>query len=205
MRIGVYLRVSTQDQNTDLQIKEIQTYLKARNWSDYAIYEDKASGTHSNRPQLKQLLSDTRQRKLDVVICWKLDRFFRSLKDLVITLQELGELGVSFISLRDQVDLSTSSGRLMLHMLGAFAEFEASLIRERVKAGIAAAKAKGKRLGRPSRVDPALILRLRSTGKSLSEIGKEVGLTKSGVHKILSKLASTNSLKNIETIEEPNL
>ena len=92
-RVGIYLRVSTLEQSTELQFREIDAYLKARGLHISKIYEDKLSGTTSNRPMLKSLMADARERKLDIVICWKLDRFFRSLKDLVGTLQELTELG----------------------------------------------------------------------------------------------------------------
>src|SRR5258708_1137164 len=125
-RVAVYLRVSTQDQSTALQQQEIESYLIARGWTQTSYYEDKLTGTHGNRPQLKNLMSDVRQRQVDLVICWKLDRLFRSLKDLISTLQEFSELGVEFISLKDNIDLTTSAGRLMLHILGAFGEFEAS-------------------------------------------------------------------------------
>ena len=102
-RIGVYLRVSTKDQNTDLQRQDIVRYLEARSLSrNVVVYEDKATGTNGNRPELKRLLSDSKSRKLDIVIVWKLDRLFRSLKDLVTTLQDLSEVGVEFISLKDQ-------------------------------------------------------------------------------------------------------
>ena len=187
MKVGIYLRVSTQDQSTDLQRREIEQYVKARGWDDIAIYEDKATGTNGNRPSLKQLLSDARERKVDVLICWKLDRFFRSLKDLISTLQEFNELGVQFISLKDNIDMTTSAGRLMLHIIGAFGEFEASLIQERVRAGLRAAKANGTVLGRPPRIDPRQVIQLRNKGLSLSEIGKQIGATKGAVSKTLSK------------------
>ena len=119
-RIGIYLRVSTQDQATELQRNEIQKFLDARGWTTTFIYEDKATGTNGNRTAFKKLMADARQRKVDVVICWKLDRLFRSLKDLISTLQEFNELGIDFISLKDNIDLTTSAGRLMLRIIGAF-------------------------------------------------------------------------------------
>lgn len=148
-RVAIYIRVSTEEQKTDMQRDELLKFAFARNWKGQ-IYEDLGvSGTTANRPALKKLLSDVRSRKVDVVLCWKLDRLFRSLKHLVVTLQEFEELGVQFVSLKDNIDLTTSSGRLMMHMLGAFAEFEASLIKERIKSGLASAVSKGKILGRP--------------------------------------------------------
>jgi len=135
---------------------------------------------------LKALLSDARKRKLNVVICWKLDRFFRSLKDLVTTLQELSELGIEFISLRDNIDLSTSSGRLMMHMIGAFAEFEASLIRSRVKAGLEVARKNGKRLGRPKLRDDKKIISLRDKGYSIRAISKELCVSTGAVQRSIA-------------------
>ena len=118
-KVGIYLRVSTSDQSTELQRKEILSYLEARGMNNnITIYEDHGiSGTTANRPALKQMLSDAKSRKIDVIISWKLDRLFRSLQDLVKTLHELQEVGVGYISLKDQIDLSTASGRLMMHMI----------------------------------------------------------------------------------------
>ena len=190
-RIGVYLRVSTQDQSTELQLKEIKAYLAARGWDDVKIYEDKATGTNANRAMLKALLNDVRERKIDTVIVWKLDRFARSLKDLITMLQELNELGVEFISLKDQLDLSTSAGKLMVHIIGAFAQFEADIIKERVRAGIANAKSKGQKLGRPVQIDASKVIALRSEGWSLGKIAKQLGVSKAGVHKTLSENSIT--------------
>lgn len=186
-RIGIYLRVSTDTQSTDLQSQELHQYATSRGWTDLKVYEEKATGTNANRSELKRLLGDAKSRKLDIVLVWKLDRFARSLKDLLTMLQELKEVGVDFISLRDQLDLSTAAGRLMAQLIGAFAEFEASLVKERVKAGLRAAKAKGKRLGRPRAIDRYQVERLRSQGLSLAQIAKELGVTKSGVSKTLRK------------------
>jgi putative DNA-invertase from lambdoid prophage Rac len=189
-RIGIYLRVSTSGQSTDLQKKEILDYLGLRNLNNWTIYEDKLTGTNTQRPSLKQLLGDVRQRKIDLVICWKLDRLFRSLKDMVTTLQDFEDLGVALISLKDQIDMTTASGRLMTHLIAAFAEFEASLIRERVMAGLDNAKRKGIKLGRPKSISDTEALRLRKTGMSLNQIAKQLGVTKGGVSKSLSKMAA---------------
>jgi DNA invertase Pin-like site-specific DNA recombinase len=191
-RIAVYVRVSTSDQSTELQIRELSQFIHARGWDSFKVYEDKATGTNGNRPHLKQLLLDARQRKLDIVIIWKLDRLFRSLKDLITTLQEFTELGVDFISLKDNIDLTTSSGRLMMHMLGAFAEFEASLIKERVRAGLRNAKAKGKRLGRPQRRNDSQIIELRAQGKTVRQIAQSLNLSKSTVAFVVSRKPSQN-------------
>ena len=133
LHVAIYLRVSTQDQSTEIQRHELISFVGSRGWGEPKVYEDKESSTTIKRPALQQLLTDARARRVDVIVCWKLDRLFRSLGDLVAVLKELEELGVLFISMRDQIDMTTSAGRLMTHLLGAFAEFEASLIRERVR------------------------------------------------------------------------
>jgi DNA invertase Pin-like site-specific DNA recombinase len=186
-RVAIYLRVSTQDQSTDLQRSELMFYVKARGWDLIEIYEDKATGTNKNRPLLKELMHDASSRKFDIVLCWKLDRFARSLKDLITMLQELTELGVDFVSLKDQIDLTTASGRLMLHIIGAFGEFEASLIRERVRAGIANARSKGKILGRPKLRDDNHINTLRAQGQSLRRIAVTLGTSLGSVQRALTQ------------------
>ncbi len=120
------------------------------------------------------------------------------MKDLVNTLHELSEIGVEFISLKDQIDMTTSTGRLMTNIIGAFAQFECDLIRSRVNAGLANAKAKGVRLGRPRRIDLYEVKKLRRDGCSLSQIAKRLDVTKSAVSKILSKHGDPNRLKNID-------
>ncbi len=186
-RIAIYVRTSTIDQNTELQKRELQEYLKLRpDWLLVKIYEDHASGTNGQRLQLQELLKDCRHRKVDVVLCWKLDRFFRSLKMLLNTLQELDEIGVKFISLKDQIDFTTSAGRLMFHMIGAFGEFEAALIKERVNAGIANAKAKGKVFGRPKNRDDRKIIEFRATGMSISKIAKALNISTGSVQAALA-------------------
>jgi DNA invertase Pin-like site-specific DNA recombinase len=122
-------------------------------------------------------MADAQQRKFDAVLVWKIDRFGRSLKHLVNALADLGAWGVSFISLRDNLDLSTPSGRLMFAVIGAMAEFERSLIQERVRAGLRNARAKGHQLGRPHRiVDRDTILRLKGEGVSLRQIAEQLGV-----------------------------
>src|SRR5690348_1755705 len=140
MKVAIYARVSTKDkgQDTDLQVRELRAYAEQRGWNVVGEYVDKGiSGSKDSRPQLDRLMLDAKQRKLDVVLCWKLDRFGRSLKHLVNALAELESVGVSFASLRDGFDLTTASGRLMFGVVAAMCEFERDLIRERVKAGIA--------------------------------------------------------------------
>lgn len=187
-KIAAYIRVSTDQQTTELQRREILEYCERRGWNVYRIYEDFGlSGTNGNRPALKEMLKDAQTRRFDVVMCWKMDRLFRSLKDLVITLQNLADLQVEFVSLKENIDLTTSSGRLLMQIIGAMGEFEASLIKERVMAGLANARAKGKKLGRPRHINLEQVHELRNQGMSLGQISKIVGATRSAVSKALRK------------------
>jgi putative DNA-invertase from lambdoid prophage Rac len=142
-----------------------------------------------------ELMDDVRKRKVDIVLVWRLDRFGRSLKHLVVSLDELKTIGVGFVSFKESIDLTTPTGRLMLHLLGAFAEFEKEIIRERVKAGVAHAKAKGKRLGRCPLIDTRLlrtVADMRGRGLSIRQISAEIKVSKSLVHKSLQILAQKN-------------
>jgi DNA invertase Pin-like site-specific DNA recombinase len=150
-RCVFYVRVSTTNhhQDPEMQLGDLRPFAAARGWTLVEEYVDRITGSKESRPALTRLMSDARQRKFDVICVWKLDRFARSLKHLVEAIAEFESLGVQFVSLRDNLDLTTPSGRLMFHVIGAMAEFEKSLIQERVCAGLRNARAKGKRLGRP--------------------------------------------------------
>jgi DNA invertase Pin-like site-specific DNA recombinase len=176
-RFILYLRCSTEEQRSDLQKDDLVEYAKKRSWH-YEILEDKATGTTSSRPMLKKLMHMARSRQIDGLAVWRCDRLFRSLKEAVLTLSELTELGVEFYSHKDGIDLTTSQGRLLANLLMSFAEFESELIRSRVRAGLMAAKARGVRLGRPRTVTPEFvkkILELREKGHSVRVIEKMIG------------------------------
>jgi DNA invertase Pin-like site-specific DNA recombinase len=151
-RVALYARVSSANgqQDPEMQLSELRDVGSARGFQVVTEFVDRGvSGAKESRPQLNQLVIDARQRKFDCILVWKLDRFARSLKHLVNALAEFEVLGIAFVSLRDNLDLSTPSGRLMFQIIGAMAEFERSLIVERVKAGLRNAKSKGRQLGRP--------------------------------------------------------
>jgi len=149
-------------------------------------YVDRMTGSKDSRPALNRLMSDASQRRFDAVLVWKLDRFGRSLRHLVNAIAELEAIGVSFISFRDNLDLTTPSGRLMFQIIGAMAEFERALIQERVKAGLRNAKAKGKKLGRPrADVDSNQVEALRASGSSWREIAEKLGVGLGTVHRTL--------------------
>jgi DNA invertase Pin-like site-specific DNA recombinase len=178
-RVAIYARVSTlHGQNPEMQLSELREYAGHRGWTVVGEYVDQGvSGSKESRPELNRLTTDAHRRKFDAVLVWKIDRFGRSLKHLVNALEDLAAYGVAFVSLRDNLDLSTPSGRLMFQIIGAMAEFERSLIQERVRAGLRNARAKGKRLGRPrSDVDASRIASLRDSGATWRAISREMGV-----------------------------
>jgi DNA invertase Pin-like site-specific DNA recombinase len=196
-RVALYARVSTSNghQDPELQLRELREYATRRGWDVTEEYIDAdVSGSKDSRPALNRLMADVYQRRCDTVLVWKLDRFGRSLRHLVNALAEIEALGVAFISLRDNLDLSTPSGRLMFQIIGAMAEFERALIQERVKAGLRNARAKGKRLGRPRYfVSASRIAALRDSGASWRAVSRELGVGLATVHRA-SSVISLDSL-----------
>jgi DNA invertase Pin-like site-specific DNA recombinase len=190
-KVAIYARVSTANhgQDVSLQTREQHQFAEARGWQVFDDYIDQGvSGSKDSRPELNRLMADARRRKFDIVLVWKLDRFGRSLRHLVNALAEFESLNISFVSLSDNLDLSTASGRLMFQIIGAMAEFERALIQERVRAGIRNARAKGRRLGRPSKyVDPQAIEALRSQGVSWREIADKLQVGLGTVYRVAQR------------------
>ena len=187
-RAGLYARVSTQDQQTlPLQIRAMREYAAKRGWTVAVQIKEVGSGA-TQRELRRQLLDAARRREIDVVLVWRLDRWGRSLADLVVTLKELAELGVAFVSLAEALDLTTSTGRAMAGLLSVFAEFEHSILCERVRAGLAEARLNGKRLGRPktAALKSAEIRKLFRTGVSKAEIARQLKIGRTSVRRILS-------------------
>jgi putative DNA-invertase from lambdoid prophage Rac len=187
MRVGLYARVSTDDQQTlPMQLEAMRAYVTTRGWTLVAQVEEVGSGA-VERPQRAQLMKAARRRELDAILVWRLDRWGRSLADLVVTLQELMELGVGFISLTEALDLTTPTGRTLAGLLAVFAEFERELLRERVKAGIAHARQAGRNHGRPPTAanKAAQIQQLHAQGISMSQIAKRLGIGRTSVRRIL--------------------
>jgi DNA invertase Pin-like site-specific DNA recombinase len=186
-RVALYARVSTANgqQDPEMQLRELREYAEHRGLTIIGEYIDRMTGSKDSRPALNRLMTDAQRRKFDAVLVWKLDRFGRSLRHLVNALAELEALGLTFISLRDNLDLSTPSGRLMFQIIGAMAEFERALIQERVP-GVRNARAKGKRLGRPRViVDASRIASLRAQGRSWAQIVAETGASKGTAQRAL--------------------
>ena len=182
--IAIYARVSTDRQSTESQLNALREYAGKRAWAISKEYIDEGyTGSNTKRPAFTAMMADAKKRKFDVLLVYKLDRLSRSLKDLIMTLDDLKSIGIDFISYDNGLDTTTPTGRLIFNVVGAVAEFEKDIIRERVRAGLENAKRKGKRLGRPpvsSRlVDEAK--KLRSEGMSFRQIGKRLGIPESTV------------------------
>jgi putative DNA-invertase from lambdoid prophage Rac len=189
MKAALYSRVSTHDQQTlPLQQKAMREYAKKRGWNIALQIKEVGSGAKT-RPQREELLRAARRREVDVIIVWRLDRWGRSLADLVTTLKELADLSIGFVSLTEAIDLTTPSGRALAGMLAVFAEFERDILRERVKAGIAQAREKGKRHGRPPTATKQAVevKRLFKKGLSKSEIARRLKIGRTSVIRILDQ------------------
>lgn len=186
-RAGLYARVSTYDQQTlAMQNGAMREYAVRRGWTIALQVRDVNSGA-ARRDAREKLLEAARRREIDVVLVWRLDRWGRSVTDLLATLQELEHLGVGFVSLTEALDLTTPAGRAMAGLLAIFAEFEREVLRERTRVGLAHARANGKRLGRPATavVHAAKIRKLHRTGVSKSEIARRLQIGRTSVRRIL--------------------
>ncbi len=178
-RAAIYARVSTSNgQNPEMQLSELRSYCRRRDWEIVGEYVDAGiSGAQEHRPALDRLLSDCQRRAVDAVVVYRYDRFARSLRQLVNALEEFRALGIDFVSLHEGVDTSTPNGRLVFGIFASIAEFERELIRDRVRSGLAAAKARGKRLGRPRvAVDSLKVAALRASGQSYASIARDLGI-----------------------------
>jgi DNA invertase Pin-like site-specific DNA recombinase len=198
MKVGVYARVSTSDkeQDPETQLMHLRDFCNAQNWEIYKEYIDTASALDiAHRTAWRSLLDDAAKRKFKIVLVFKLDRAFRSVKHMHDTLSTWEALGISFKSLREQFDTSTALGRLLLNLLAALAEFELELIRERVKAGMERAARQGKKIGRPRVTDrrgfntryKTILERLRAGEISRRRAAKELGIGYATLKGLLDK------------------
>jgi DNA invertase Pin-like site-specific DNA recombinase len=195
-KAAIYSRVSSMDQHPEMQEEELVEYVKRRGWSLYKIYSDKGiSGTTERRPGLDALLEDCRRRRCDVVVVWKFDRFGRSLKQLVNALELFRHLGIAFVSCTEAIDTSLPHGEMLFQIIGAIAQWERSLIVERVKAGLQHARNQGRRLGRPPLrvLRPDEVTKLRKerarTKTPFRKLAKKYGLSVWTVHTLCAKRA----------------
>jgi len=193
---AIYARVSTTDkgQNTEVQLSALRPFCSIRNWEYTEYIDEGVSGAKESRPAFNRLMTDAQQRKIDVIVVWKLDRFSRSLRHLVNTLNDLQSLGIDFVSYSEHLDFTTPTGKLMVNIIAAFAQFERDLMSERIKAGMQHVKSKGKHVGRKpiAPVDIKKVIDDYEKAKesshpiSVRAIAKRTKMTKSTVHTILN-------------------
>ena len=184
MKTAIYARVSTDQQTTDNQVLKLEQVAERNGWEIQAIYADTISGAKSKRPELDKLMKSVMRKEVDMVMVWSVDRLGRSLQHLTALLSDIESKGINLYLHQQNIDTSTPSGKMLFQLLGVFAEFERSMIRERVMAGLDRARSQGKRLGRPP-IPPITvdkIKRLREEGLSLRKIAKQVGISTSKVH-----------------------
>jgi len=189
LRAGLYARVSTLDQQTlPMQMRAMRDYAANRGWTVAMQVKEVGSGA-VQREQRQQLIDAARRREIDVVLVWRLDRWGRSLLDLVATLQELTDLNIGFVSLSEALDLTTSTGRAMAGMLSVFAAFEHDILRDRVRAGLDHARQSGTRLGRPATaaIKAMEVRKLFRQGVSKSEISRRLDIGRTSVRRILAQ------------------
>ena len=193
MRVALYARVSTTDQRSETQVYALRQYAAARGLEIVGEHVDHGvSGARDRRPALDRLLADARRRHFDVLAVTKLDRLARSVRHLTTLAAELEALSIALVVLDQSIDTATPSGRLLFHVLGSIAEFERDLIRERTAAGVAAARRRGARFGRPKALPPEAIDRLRrliAAGQSQRYIAGLLGCSKGTVQREVARLA----------------
>jgi DNA invertase Pin-like site-specific DNA recombinase len=191
MRIALYCRCSTSDQTTDLQLEALRDYSQARRFKVVEEYVDEGiSGAKAKRPALDRLLHDAHRRRFDVLLVWKLDRLGRSLSHLIRVVDTLGSLGVDLVSLGDPgLDTTSPHGKLIFSIMGAVAEFERDLIRERTRAGMQAAKRRGKRIGRPrAQISISRARTLLDEGHSISAVARTLSVSRATLQRWLKRV-----------------
>ncbi|MCC6877380.1 MAG: recombinase family protein [Sandaracinaceae bacterium] len=194
-RVALYARVSAAHQQTiPMQLRQLREYAKRRGWQVVATVHEVGAGAE-RRPERERLLEAARRRELDVIAVWRLDRWGRSLADLVLTLRELAEIGVAFVSLTEALDLTTPTGRAMAAMIAVFAEFEREVRSERVRAGIEQARREGRTLGRPktAALRAAEVRKLAANGLSQVAIARELGIGRTSVRRFLNQQPPSRS------------
>lgn len=194
LRAALYTRVSTDEQSSSLQLDETTAFCEHRGWPIVARFDDDGvSSTSKRRPGLDAMLAAARRRHFDVLVVWKFDRVYRGITSSVIMLNELRELGVHFVSATQPIDTSTTMGRGFYSVMAWFAEMELDMIRERTKAGMAAARRRGARIGRPPRLtdaDLAAIEHMRLLGYTWSQIAKDLGVSERALYRLSANAGS---------------
>lgn len=198
MKVAIYARVSTNDQSTQMQTRDLLAYAESRGWKVHKVYEDVGiSGSKASRPSLDKMMADAEAKKFDVVLVWRFDRFARSTKHLITALEQFKTLGINFVSHNENIDTSSAVGEMIFTMISGMAQFERRLIQERVVAGLKNAKAKGKKLGRKPKVNDITKARIVSLwdnaqGLSIHKIAQQLDLSAGTVHAVLKESKSAS-------------
>jgi DNA invertase Pin-like site-specific DNA recombinase len=184
-RAAAYLRVSTDRQDLEVQLPEIREHVIRRGWELVATYSDIASGAREDRASFRRLLADAAKRKFDVIVVQRFDRAARSVKQLVESLEHLRRCRVAFVSIKEDIDTSTPAGELIFHVMAAIGQFERALIGDRIRSGLARARALGKALGRPrAQVSHDQVLALRSQGLSYRAVARRLHISPALAHRL---------------------
>jgi DNA invertase Pin-like site-specific DNA recombinase len=203
-RAAIYVRVSTDRQTVENQLRELRQIAERRGWEVVKEYDDagiSGSKGRNDRPGLDEMLKDAQRRRFDVVMAWAIDRLGRSLIDLLGTIQQLDSCGVDLYLDQQAIDTTTPTGRLMFQITGAFAEFERSMMRQRIRAGLRRAVEAGKQLGRP-KADAALEKRIQSqlrAGKGMLATAKALGVGTSTVQRVAREMAAARPFDDART------
>ncbi len=186
-RVLIYARVSTKEQNIEMQLIDLRAYAKARKLEIVGEFLDFASGSKSDRTNYIKLFDWVRKKKTDIVLVWKFDRFARSTRELINALEEFRSLGVDFLSFKENIDTLSPAGKILFTMISAFAEFEREIIRERVKSGMEKAKMRGENIGRPKipKVKINAVFKMRKKGVGYLKICQQLKISKSAYYMIL--------------------
>ena len=186
-RVALYARVSTADQTVENQLIDLRRYAREREWKIAGEFADSGvSGAKTSRPELDRMMDAARKRKFDTVLVWRFDRFARSVKHLVVALEEFKGLGIDFVSYQENIDTSSALGQAIFTIVAAMAALERNIIVERVHAGLRRARQQGKRIGRPqASIDAERVLRLRADGQSLRQIAREFGTSQTKIFNVI--------------------
>lgn len=203
-KVAIYCRVSTQDQNVEMQLRDLRKYAQMRDFEVYKEYIDIGiSGAKEKRPQLDAMMDDGRKMRYSVVVCWRFDRFARSSRHLINALHEFDSLGIDFISYSENIDTSSPIGQAIFTIIGAMCQLERDIIKERVIAGMRNAVSKGVKIGRPSiPLDDKKLLKLKSEGLSARSMARRLGVSHSTIIRRLSDLKS--GTEGCEKMENKN-
>ena len=189
-RVALYARVSTSDQSPESQLRDLRQYAMARGLEILEYVDTGFSGAKQNRPALDRLMEDARKRRFDCILVWRFDRFARSTKHLLLALEEFRSLGIQFISYQENIDTTSPLGQALFTIVSAVAQLERDLIRERVRAGLRNARAKGKKFGRPRvEIDCARVAELRRDGLSWSQVCRTLIVSKGSAQRSVASIA----------------